>query len=148
MATRFGHTCIVAQDPTALADFYIRILGCEQSGPLRDLSGPALEKGMGLAGAHVRGIHLRLPGHGDRGPVLEIFRLDEVGPGATGLDAQGLMHLAFEVDDIDATLGSILAAGGSACGQVATVTVTGVGAARFVYTRDPECNVVELQCWT
>ena len=41
----------------------------------------------------------------------------------------------------------ILAAGGSALGEVTVATIEGVGSARFVYTRDPEGNICELQAW-
>ncbi|CAB4852597.1 unannotated protein [freshwater metagenome] len=147
MATRFDHTTIVTDDPERLALFYIDIFDCVRSGPPRDLSGDALEKGMGLPGAHVQGVHLRLPGHGEQGPVLEIFKLPEITDGSSAITARGLMHLAFSVDDIRATLERLLAAGGSMLGEIAEVTVPGVGTAEFLYTRDPVGTIVELQGW-
>ena len=147
MPTRFSHTAIVANDPDRLADFYVEVFGAVPSGPRRDLAGDGLERGMGLPGAHVQGVHLRLPGHGDNGPVLEIFRLDETVAGSEAVNRRGLMHVAFSVDDIRATLDRLIAAGGSSLGEIAEVTVDGVGTAEFVYTRDPEGTIVELQGW-
>jgi glyoxylase I family protein len=147
VATRHTHTAIVARDVDRLVDFYISVLGCAPSGPNRDLSGEPLERGMGLPGAHVRGTHLRLPGYRGDGPVLEIFALDETVPSPADVNRLGLMHIAFAVDDIEDVLARTLAAGGSAVGEVATVEVGGVGTAQFVYTRDPEGNIVELQSW-
>ena len=147
MPTRFGHTAIVARDPESLAAFYIEVLDCEISGPRRDLFGTALERGMGLPGAHVQGVHLRLPGHGGQGPVLEIFRLEQTVPGSDAVNRVGLMHIAFSVDDVQTTLDRITAAGGSSQGELAEVSVAGVGTAEFVYARDPEGNIVELQGW-
>ena len=147
MPTRHTHTAIVARDVNLLADFYTTVLDCEPSGPRRDLSGVALAMGMGLEGAHVRGVHLRLPGHADPAPMLEIFELDETVPSPAEVNRLGLMHIAFAVDDIRHTLQRVLAAGGSAVGEIATVSVAGVGSAEFVYTRDPEGTIVELQSW-
>ncbi len=148
MATRFSHTAIVARDADLLAAFYIDVLGCELSGPPRDLFGAALEQGMGLPGAHVRGVHLRLPGYGDSGgPVLEIFALDTTVPSPYDVNRLGLMHVAFAVDDIRATYERLLACGGTAQGSIAEVAVAGVGTAEFVYCRDPEGNLLELQGW-
>ena len=147
MPTRFSHTAIVAKDPDLLAAFYIEVLGCERSGPRRDLFGEPRERGMGLPGAHVRGVHLRLPGYGDSGPGLEIFALDSTVPSPDALDRLGLMHIAFGVDNFRAMYERLLAGGGTAHGSIAEVTVTGVGTAEFVYCRDPEGNLVELQGW-
>ena len=36
--------------------------------PERDLAGPDMDAGTGIPGAHLRGMHLRLPGRGDEGP--------------------------------------------------------------------------------
>ncbi len=57
------------------------------------------------------------------------------------------LHLAFPVDDVHLTLERLLAAGGSANGEIAEVAVDGVGTAEFVYARDPDGNIVELQGW-
>lgn len=105
---------------------------------------------MGLAEARVRGIHLHLPGCGDDGPTLELFALEA--PETAEADERavnrpGLMHLAFTVDDIHATLDRLLEAGGERLGEIAEAVVAGVGRADFVYARDPEGNIVELQAW-
>jgi predicted enzyme related to lactoylglutathione lyase len=148
MATTYTHTNIVAADPERLAEFYVEVFDCTVSGPPRHLAGDWLGKGMGLAGAAVDGIHLRLPGHGADGPTLELFRLADTQPGGKApVDRPGLMHLAFSVDDIEATLAKLLRAGGESLGEIAEAHVEGVGTADFVYARDPEGNIVELQGW-
>ena len=70
---RYVHTNLIALDWRALAEFYQAVLGCESVPPERDFEGSDLEAGTGVAGSTVRGIHLRLPGHGADGPTLEIF---------------------------------------------------------------------------
>jgi len=148
MTVRYNHTNIVARDPERLSAFYAEVFGCVRSGPPRDLGGAWLERGMGLRGARVHGFHLRLPGHGEAGPTLEIFRVDELEAGVGSVvNRPGLMHIAFDVDDIEGTLDRILAAGGAKQGEIVEAEVEGVGRAGFVYTRDPEGNIVELLEW-
>ena len=70
---RYGHTNLIASDWRALAAFYQDQFGRTPVPPERDFKGPELERGTGIPGAELRGAHLRLPGHGDEGPTLEIF---------------------------------------------------------------------------
>lgn len=148
MGTAYSHTCIVARDVDALADFYVNVFGCVPSGPERVLSAAWLAQGTGLADASFRGVHLRLPGTGENGPTLELFEMASRQPDVEpAVNRAGLMHLAFGVDDIHATLERLLAAGGTRLGAVAEASIEGVGAADFVYARDPEGNIVELQQW-
>lgn len=145
MATSFSHVCIVSEHPLDLAEFYTAVFSCERSGPDRDLSVPALAKGMGLPGAHVKGIHLTLPGGGSG--TLEIFSLPDMIEGTRATNALGLMHLSFRVDDLAVTVDGILARGGSLQGEVAELEVAGVGSAAFVYAKDPDGNLIEVQQW-
>jgi hypothetical protein len=69
---RYGHTNLIADDWRALSRFYQDLFGCIPVPPERDFKGPDLERGTGIAGAELRGEHLRLPGHGPEGPTLEI----------------------------------------------------------------------------
>ncbi|MGD9664578.1 MAG: VOC family protein [Novosphingobium sp.] len=148
MPTVFNHANIVSPDPERLAQFYCTVFDCVRHGPERNLHGEWLERGMGLAGARVHGIFLRLPGHGENGPSLEIFSLDGVKlADPRPVDKSGLMHLCFNVDDAHETLSRILAAGGSRQGEIVRAPVKGVGAADFVYARDPDGNIIEISAW-
>jgi catechol 2,3-dioxygenase-like lactoylglutathione lyase family enzyme len=60
-------------------------------------------------------------------------------------DRPGLMHTAFVVDNIRQTLDRLLAEGGSLLGEIVETEVEGDGRVAFVYARDPEGNIVELQ---
>ena len=146
LATRYVHTNIISEDWQKLARFYQVVFGCVPLSPARDESGPWLERGTGVREAHLRGIHLRLPGHGDEGPTLEIFSYDEMAqklPAAA--NRKGLSHLAFHVDDVHVVRQQVLAHGGADLGQIATAEIAGVGALVFVYMTDPEGNVIEIQ---
>ena len=71
---RYVHTNLIAQDWRRLAAFYEQVFGCRPVPPERNLSGQWLEQSTGIRGSEIQGVHLRLPGHGERGPTLEIFQ--------------------------------------------------------------------------
>lgn len=148
MSVRYAHTNIVARDWRTLAQFYTVVLECVPLLPERDQSGAWLEQGTGVKGAALQGVHLRLPGHGENGPTLEIYSyhemLEKPKPHA---NRQGLGHLAFAVDDVSMTLDKVLKHGGSTLGSVTMTDVPGVGHLTVVYAADPEGNILELQKW-
>ncbi|MFC2136460.1 VOC family protein [Bacteroidota bacterium] len=148
MKVRYKHTNIVAKNWKLLSDFYSYIFGCEIIFPKRELSGDWLEKGIGVKNAKFEGVHLRLPGHGENGPTLEIFQyseIDDLEPGPA--NRRGIGHLAFEVDDVDSFYKRILAKGGKSIGSVTTKKIENIGTITFVYVCDPEGNIIELQNW-
>jgi glyoxylase I family protein len=145
---RYAHTSIVARDAGKLIDFYKTVLGCKSIGETRDLSGGWLDRLTGVTGAHIAGEHLLLPGYGSDGPTLEIFSystLRETVPAE--INRPGIAHIAFAVEDVKTTLSEIIKAGGSSVGELVTARYGGDLEGAFVYARDPEGNIVELQSW-
>ena len=148
MKATYRHTNIVAADWRALASFYEDVFGCTPVPPSRDLSGAWLDRGTGVPDAHLTGIHLRLPGHGGRGPTLEIYGYSATAPRpAVAANREGITHIAFEVDDVAAAARLVVAHGGGLVGDVASEEVPEVGLLTFVYVADPEGNIIELQAW-
>lgn len=145
---RYVHTNLIASDWRKLADFYIGTFGCEAAPPERDYAGAALEAGTGIAGAALRGMHLRLPGHGPDGPTLEIFTYSELADGLrAAVNRPGYGHLAFEVASVPDAREEVLRAGGAAVGEVVTLTTTTGAEVTWCYVTDPEGNILELQSW-
>ncbi len=145
---RFAHTNIAAKNWKTLADFYINVFDCKIKPPERHLSGDWLDKATGLTKAKLAGVHLLLPGHGDNAPTLEIFTYENTHE--TDLimaNYTGFAHIAFEVEDVDATLENALKHGAKLLGEVVEKKVEGVGLLKFTYFRDPEGNIVEIQSW-
>jgi catechol 2,3-dioxygenase-like lactoylglutathione lyase family enzyme len=149
MPTVFGHVNLVASDWRLLSRFYQEVFGCQPVPPARRLSGSRLEAGTGVPGAELEGEHLRLPGHGPDGPTLEIYSYSRMLEKPTAVaNRRGLGHLAFQVDDVGACLERVLSRGGHTLGSITRLPVPGRGTVTFVYARDPEDNLIELQSWS
>jgi catechol 2,3-dioxygenase-like lactoylglutathione lyase family enzyme len=147
-APRYVHTNLVARDWRALERFYMEVFGCERVPPERDYAGAALEAGTSIPGATLRGAHLRLPGHGPRGPTLEIFSYTPECPGLPyAVNRPGWGHIAFEVDRVDAVRAEVLARGGASVGDVVRLHTADGRGVTWCYVTDPEGNVIELQAW-
>ena len=145
---RFAHVNIVSSDWRALAEFYQRVFNCKIVPPLRKQSGDWLEKGTGLKNASLEGAHLLLPGYGEKGPTLEIYQYDTVEDQAPVLpNKRGFGHIAFEVESVEEITEAVLKNGGKSFGEITRRTVEGFGELTFVYLRDPEGNLIEVQSW-
>ena len=145
---KYVHTNLTARDWRRVAQFYCDVFGCVPKLPERNLSGKWLDDLTLLEGAHLTGVHLILPGFGGDGPALEIFGYDQMVPGAKPVvNEPGFGHLAFQVEDVEVALNTVLEKGGGVVGRISTTVVEGVGVLRVVYARDPEGNILELQRW-
>jgi len=117
--------------------------------PERDIRGADLDVATRLHDAHLTGAHLRLPGHGDTGPTLEIFQYDAIDshPSAQ-VDRPGWGHIAFQVPDIPAAIDAVVAGGGASYGDVVSMQTRDGRTVTWVYMTDPDGNLVELQAWS
>lgn len=145
---RFVHTNLIARDFRALAQFYTKVFGCEVVPPERNYEGGDLEAGTGVKGSTLRGVHLRLPGYGSGGPTLEIFTYSINANSTTpSVNRPGFAHIAFEVPSVREARRAVLDAGGSAVGEIVTLTTSAGSRVTWCYVADPEGNVIELQSW-
>ena len=60
---------------------------------------------------------------------------------------KGYGHIAFRVDDVPTMLNRVLENGGSRIGEVVETEVSDLGTLSFVYARDIDGNIIELQNW-
>lgn len=144
---RYAHTNLIARDWQKLSQFYQVVFNCVPLSPRRNQSGDWIDKITGVAGAHIQGEHLLLPGYGDNGPTLEVYSYDSmVEHGLTTPNSLGLTHLAFEVHDVRQLVDKLLSHGGSLVGEIVSQDY-GDKIGTLVYARDPEGNIVEIQSW-
>ena len=146
---RYVHTNLIARDWQVLARFYEEHFGCVRVPPERNYSGPDLEAGTGVVNATLRGVHLRLPGHGVIGPTLEIFSYSRLAEGlAPAVNRPGFGHIAFAVASVAEARREVLTAGGTAVGEIVSLTTAAGTRVTWCYVADPEGNVIELQSWS
>lgn len=146
---KYVHTNIIARDWRKLSEFYQKVFGCRPIGPKRDLSGEWIEKMTGISGVKIEGEHLLMPGSHEKTPTLEIFSYNY--QGETKAEGQvnncGFSHIAFEVEDVRKSVDTVIEAGGSLLGEIVSNEYEQLGTGTFVYVRDPEGNIIELQSW-
>ena len=145
---KFAHTNIITDDWQRLAKFYIDVFDCKPLYPERDLSGDWIDKATSIKNAHFKGIHLALPGYDNKLPTLEIFQYDKNEENLPAItNRKGFGHIAFRVDDVHDVLSKLLQHGGSTIGEVVESAIEGVGLLTFVYAKDIDGNIVEIQSW-
>ena len=148
LEARYVHTNLIARDWRALTRFYVEVFGCEPVPPERSYAGEALERGTGVPGARLAGMHLRLPGVGADGPTLEVFQYEPpAGAQERSIHQPGFGHIAFSVPDVAAAQAEVLARGGAALGEVVRLTLPTGKEVEWCYVADPEGNGIELQTW-
>ncbi len=143
---KYVHTNLIAEDWRRLSRFYQDVFGCAVVPPERDFKGEKLEAGTGIKDAHLKGVHLRLPGYGDSGPTLEIFTYypqeDKL---QTKVNRPGYGHIAFQVDDVAKAKQIVLYAGGNEFGKIVELQTSTGAKVTWCYVTDPEGNIIELQ---
>ena len=148
MKIKYVHTNIIAKDWKKVSQFYQRVFGCKPVPPERNLKGDWLDKLTGIENTYITGEHLTLPGYEEDHPTLEIFSYnstDESNPKI--LNGIGLSHLAFKVEDVPLVLKKIIEEGGAQVGELIKTTYPNNITATFVYAKDIEGNIIELQSW-
>lgn len=144
----FAHTNIITDNWKRLADFYINVFGCTALYPERDLKGSWLDKATSIYEAHITGIHLALPGYDGQLPTLEIFQYEStlqnelIRP-----NRKGFGHIAFKVDNVQKIVDLVIAHGGTTVGELVSTEIPGAGHITFIYVRDVDGNIIELQKW-
>ena len=145
---KYAHTNIISDDWRRLADFYITVFDCKPLYPERDLRGEWLDRATAIKDANLQGIHLKLPGYDESLPTLEIFQYNHNEIGLKPMaNRKGYGHIAFRVDDVATILNRVLENGGSRVGELVETEVSELGTLSFVYARDIDGNIIELQNW-
>lgn len=139
MITRIDHLNIVVSDLDRSIAFF-RLLGFEE-GLGASLDPAFLERLTGIAGADGRFVTLRHAGSNTTIELLKFVTDAGADPQLGRADRIGLRHLAFAVDDIDATVSKLSTAGIEFLSPVQTWEKTGK---RLVYLYGPDGILLEL----
>ena len=144
---RYVHTNLIAKDWRSLSNFYQKVFGCKPTGHQRDLSGKWIDGITGIEKVHIVGEHLALPGYEADGPTLEIFSYADSVTAEKHINSHGFSHIAFEVQSVEHTVDLAVNEGGSVLAEIVSKDYGNMGIGTFVYIRDPEGNIIELQSW-
>jgi len=124
MLKRIHHAAIICSDYQVSRDFYTRILGLSIIAETYRAERASYK------------LDLALPD----GSQIELFSFPDAPPRVSRPEAQGLRHLAFEVDDVS-TCKAMLEAQGLAVEDIRLDELTG---RRFVFFADPDDLPLEL----
>ena len=148
ITARYVHTNLIALDWQQLSRFYQDVFGCTVVPPERHYKGADLERGTGVQGTELHGVHLALPGYAENGPTLEIYSYTVRASGSPAeVNRPGFGHIAFTVDNVSGARETVLAAGGQIVGEVVTLQTAAGTKVTWCYVKDPEGNIIELQSW-
>ena len=133
------HVGIVVDDLAAATEFFVE-LGLKVLGEM-PVEGEWVDRVVGLEGIRVDIAMLETPdGHGR----LELVKFhappSQGGDRDAQANAQGIRHLAFAVDDIDAVVAGLRARGSELVGEVENYE----DIYRLCYVRGPEGIIIEL----
>jgi catechol 2,3-dioxygenase-like lactoylglutathione lyase family enzyme len=148
MLTQIDHVNLVVADLEAMIGFYTMVLGLRLT-KRATISGEWIAAVVGLTDVNADVAYLDLPA----GPRIELIRYNHPAaarpPAIDRANTPGIRHLAFKVDDLDATATKLAAAGVKLFSPVQSVpdgqvTYAGGVRKRLVYFPDPEGNLLEM----
>jgi len=141
---RFRHVAIIVEDLDRMVEFYTKVLGLKLK---RDfgIESEEFRKGIGIKDAKAKGAHLMVP---DSNVEIELFQFIDnhsVEEKTSIANMIGYRHMAFIVDDLDKSFEILKGNGVEFFSDPITVNEPeSVRGFRFVYFRDPEGNIIEL----
>ena len=146
MTSAYHHVGVRVSNIADAMQFYRGVLGARVLVDPYEVTGDVADSITGHRGATMRMAQLAFDG--DTGGFVELFEFApaELAPdGPVPYTHQQVLHFGLQVDDVDATLASVEAAGGSRVfdprQMVDADTKTVI---TFCYCRDPDGNVIEL----
>ena len=140
--TTLAHTGFTVRELERSLAFYRDALGMEVVFE-QEKRGGYLAAIVGYPDAHVRMAHLRFAGAGHRVELFEYIEPEPHGDPGEPRDL-GITHLCLAVDDLDAVLGRLTAAGARPLSPPVVVDTGENAGGRAVYVRDPDGIILEL----
>jgi catechol 2,3-dioxygenase-like lactoylglutathione lyase family enzyme len=132
------HVGVVVDDLAAATEFFVA-LGFELQGK-GSVEGRWVDRIVGLDGVEVENAMVQTPDGNGRLELIKFHSPPAEGARDLPANTRGLRHIAFAVDDIDATVAGLRARGSELVGEV----VQYENSYRLCYVRGPEGIIVEL----
>ena len=131
------HTGLTVSDLEKSIAFFRDVLGFEVSDRI-EAKGPFFEELVGVPGAEMVVAYVEAPGHTIE--LLQYVKPDERRKTDLRPCDTGFVHMAFEVEDLDAVVAAVTDAGL----EPFSPPLTSPRKRRVVYTRDPDGHVLEF----
>ncbi|OEH86267.1 hypothetical protein BHU72_11330 [Desulfuribacillus stibiiarsenatis] len=142
--SKFRHVAIVVKDYKKMIDFYSKILGFEIIREI-EVSNEEFRKGIGLPNAVAKGAHLAIPGNNVE---IEMFQFEKKMDRCDELSIAnypGFRHIALIVENLGEAYASLKSKGIEFVSEpICMKEPPSVAGFRFVYFKDPEGNIIEL----
>ena len=136
-----NHTSFTVSDLDRSVDFYVSVLGFELlNRSARDRS--FTEKVVGVPGAQIEVAYVQAPGH--RLELIQYIEPKDRGEVVSRPCDTGFAHVAFDVDDIDAVVAAVRAAGVEPLSEPVVINAGPNSGGKAVYTRDPDGVTIEF----
>jgi methylmalonyl-CoA epimerase len=130
MDLKAHHTCISVADLDSAAEWYRQVLGFETESRFQIPNGGALVEMLRTPGG--ARVELSQPAANSGGIAWQST--------ADSLKTRGMVHIAFEVEDVDAAFETAVAAGA----KEARSPMNGMDGHRMAFVHDGEGNLIEL----
>ena len=142
------HINIVVADLERAAQFYQAVFGYAR-GFSATLEGQWIETVTGLQNARAQCLFLDAPDGGARIELIRYDAPDAATPPSPSPNQRGLRHIAFEVEDIDATLNRVRVLGIAPISEAVEVPfrVANLGVKRLAYFHDFDGTLVEIAAY-
>lgn len=141
---KFRHIAIIVNDFDKMIDFYSKILGFEVL-RIFEIETEDFRKGVGISDAKAKVAHLSIPGNGVEIEMFEYSQKRERMEDLSIANAPGFRHMAFFVDNLEEAYESLKENGIEFYSEPILVKEPeSVAGFRFVYFKDPEGNIIEL----
>lgn len=139
--TATNHTSFTVSDLGRSVAFYCDVLGFELLN--RSERDPDFtERVVGVPGAHIDVAYVQAPGH--RLELIQYLGPDDRGLVESRACDTGFAHVAFDVDDIQAVVAAVKAAGVNPLGDPQEIPAGPNKGGWAVYTRDPDGCTIEF----
>lgn len=141
----FRHIAVVVRDLENMIRFYTQILGFEVKRHF-NIKSEDFRKGVAVAEAEAKGAHLIVP---NSSVEIELFQFETPIPNLSNIPFQanrlGYRHMALVVNNLEETYLELKENGIDFLSEPITVKEPKeVAGFQFVYFRDPEGNIIEL----
>ena len=142
--TKFRHVAIVVEDLDRMINFYVDVLGFELKREI-EIESDDFRRGVGLPDAKAKGAHLIVPNSDVEIEMFEFKEQIERNSELSLANHPGYRHIALIVDNLEETYECLEKEGIEFYSEPIHVKEpANVAGFRFVYFKDPEGNIIEL----